>query len=76
MLSSLLYSLYTHDIVARHSPISIFQFADDTSVVGQIIGNDESEYRRGIEKLIKWCQYNNLGLNKTKKLIVDLEEED
>ena len=73
MLSPLLYSLYTHDCVAGHSANSIIKFADDTTVVGRITDGDESEYRREIDQLSKWCQHNNLALNtsKTKELIVD-----
>jgi hypothetical protein len=36
MLSLLLYSLFTHDCVARHNSNIIIKFADDTTVVGLI----------------------------------------
>ncbi|KAK0132601.1 RNA-directed DNA polymerase from mobile element jockey [Merluccius polli] len=39
-----LYSLYTHDYVARSSSNSIIKFADDTVVVGLISDNDEKAY--------------------------------
>ena len=44
VLSLLLYSLYTHDCVARSSSNSIVKFADDTIVVGLISDNDEKDY--------------------------------
>eukprot|EP00061_Rhincodon_typus_P003472 g20179.t1 len=55
---------------------AIFQFADDTSVVGQIPNNDESKYRREIEGLVTWCSENNLSLNigKTEELIINFRK--
>jgi len=41
ILSPLLYSLYTHDFVARFSSNTIGKFAIDTVVVGLISRNDE-----------------------------------
>ncbi|KAM3861147.1 inverted formin-2-like [Diretmus argenteus] len=48
----------------------------DTSVVGLITNNDESDYRREVEELVRWCENNNLILNisKTKELIVDFRK--
>ena len=40
VLSPLLYSLFTHDCMARHESNTIIKFADDTTVVGLI--NDET----------------------------------
>ncbi len=37
VLSSLLYSLYTHDCTATHSSNVIVKFADDTTMIGLII---------------------------------------
>ncbi|KAI4895176.1 hypothetical protein NFI96_005326 [Prochilodus magdalenae] len=61
VLSPLLYSLFTHDCVARHTSNTIFKFADDTTILGLITDRDE------------WCYHNNLSLNisKTKEMIVD-----
>ncbi|KAI3368544.1 hypothetical protein L3Q82_025552 [Scortum barcoo] len=82
VLSPLLYSLFTHDCVATtHSSNTIIKFADDTTVIGLITGDDESGLQRGgqrrSETLASWCQDNNLHLNvsKTKELIVGLQEE-
>ena len=73
VLSPLLYSLYTHDCVARYSSNSIVKFADDTVVVGLISDNDEKAYLEEVAGLTLWCQDNSLLLNvsKTKELIVD-----
>ena len=73
VLSPLLYSLFTHDSVAKHSSNSIIKFADDTTVVGLITNNDETAYREEVRALGVWCQENNLSLNvnKTKEMIVD-----
>ena len=40
MLSPLLYSLFTHDCVAKHDSNTIIKFADNTTVVGLITNND------------------------------------
>ncbi|KAI3363903.1 hypothetical protein L3Q82_001500 [Scortum barcoo] len=45
VLSPLLYSLFTHDCVATHSSNTIIKFADDTTVIGLITGDDETAYR-------------------------------
>ena len=47
----LLYSLFTHDCVAKHTSNSIIKFADDTTVVGLITNNDESAYRENVRAL-------------------------
>uniref|UniRef100_A0A8C7TIT7 Reverse transcriptase domain-containing protein n=1 Tax=Oncorhynchus mykiss TaxID=8022 RepID=A0A8C7TIT7_ONCMY len=73
MLSSLLYSLFTHDCTARHDSNTIIEFADDTTVVGLIPDNDEITYREKVRDLTVWCKDNNLSLNviKTNEMIVD-----
>ena len=73
MLSPLLYSLVTHECMAKQNPNTIIKFADDTTVVGLITDNDETAYRKEVRDLAVWCQGNNLSLNvsKTKELIVD-----
>ena len=73
VLSPLLYSLFTHDCMARHVSNTIIKFADDTTVVGLITNNDETAYREEVRDLAMWCQDNNLSLNviKTKEMIVD-----
>eukprot|EP00061_Rhincodon_typus_P005528 g25150.t1 len=55
---------------------AIYKFADDTTVVGWISNNDESEYRKEIEDSVTWCNENNLSLNvsKTKELIIDFRK--
>jgi siderophore synthetase component len=49
LLSPLLYSLFTHDCMARHDSNTIIKFADDTTVVGLITNNNETAYRRRSE---------------------------
>jgi hypothetical protein len=76
VLSTLLYSLFTHDCMATHASNSIIKFADDTNIVGLITNNDETAYRQKVRALALWCQENNLSLNvnKTKALIVDFRK--
>ena len=73
VLSPLLYSLFTHDCVARHTSNTIFKFADDTTILGLITDGDETAYRDEVSALSEWCYHNNLSLNisKTKEMIVD-----
>lgn len=73
VLSPLLYSLCTHDCVTAYDSNTIIKFADDTTVVGLIRGNDETAYRAEVQRMIGWCADNNLVLNtqKTKEIIVD-----
>ena len=66
MFSPLLYSLFTHDCIATHASNSIIKFADDTTVVGLIINNDETAYREEMRALGVWCQENYLSLNVNK----------
>ncbi|KAK2905569.1 hypothetical protein Q8A73_009512 [Channa argus] len=73
VLSPLLFTLLTHNCVAMHSLKHIIKFADDTTVVGLISKNDESAYRKEVQRLTARCGANNLSLNvdKTKEMVVD-----
>ncbi|KAK3507258.1 hypothetical protein QTP70_012937 [Hemibagrus guttatus] len=73
VLSTLLFTLLTHDCAAMHSSNHIIKFTDDTTVVGLISKNDESAYREEVQRLTAWCKANNLSLNvdKTKEMVVD-----
>ena len=62
-ISPLLYSLFTHDCVAKHDSNAIIKFADDTTVVGLITDNVETAYREEVRDLAVWCQDNNHSLN-------------
>jgi gmma-aminobutyric acid receptor subunit gamma/cGMP-dependent protein kinase 2 len=42
MLQPFLYSLFTHDCVAKHDSNAVIKVADDTIVVGLITDNDET----------------------------------
>ena len=42
MLSPLLYSQFIHDCMTKHVSNTIIKFADDTTVVGLIINDDET----------------------------------
>ena len=58
--------------MARHDSNNIIKFADDTTVVGLILDNEETAYRE-VRDLAVWYQDYNLSLNviKTKEMIVD-----
>ena len=53
VLSPLLYSLFTHDCIARHDYNTIMKFADNTTVVGLITDNDETAYRDEVRDLAR-----------------------
>ncbi len=73
VLSTLLFTVLTHDGTAKFSSNHIIKFADDTSVVGLISNNDEIHYREEVAKLAEWCGANKLSLNvgKTKEVVMD-----
>ncbi|KAI4885809.1 hypothetical protein NFI96_004686, partial [Prochilodus magdalenae] len=73
VLSPLLYSLFTHDCVARHTSNTIFKFADDTTILGLITDGDETAYRDEVGALSEWRYHNNLSLNisRTEEMIMD-----
>ena len=52
VLSPLLYSLYTHFCQSHSNSVLLFKFADDTSVVGLITNDNESDYRSEVEGLV------------------------
>ena len=52
MLSPLLYSLFTHDCMARHDSNTIYKFADARCL---ITDNDETAYREEVRDLAVWC---------------------
>ena len=58
--------------MARQDSNTIIKFADNTTVVGLITDNDETD-REEVRDLAGWCQNNNLSLNvaKTKEMIVE-----
>ena len=51
MLSTLLYSLFTHDSMAKHDSNTIIKFADDTTVIGLITDNNKTAYREEVSDL-------------------------
>ena len=73
VLSPLLYSLFTHNCMAKHDSNAIIKFADDTTVVGLITDKGKTADGEEVRELAVWCQDNNLSLNvsKTKELIMD-----
>jgi hypothetical protein len=56
VLSPLLYSLFTHDCMAKHDSNTIIKFADDTTMVGLITDNYETVYREEVRALVVLCQ--------------------
>lgn len=63
-LRSLLYSLLTHNVVAKYSRKQIIKFADNNMVNGLVHNNDKTVYR--MEICLYCCVNNSLTLNFTK----------
>ena len=76
VLSLLLYSLFTSDCVSHHSSVQLVKFADDTPLEGLVMNSDESEYRHEVNRLVPWCDNNNLILiaSKTREMIIDFRK--
>ncbi|CAL9696240.1 unnamed protein product [Knipowitschia caucasica] len=75
VFSPLLFSLYTNHCTSSHDSVKLIKFADYTTLIGLISNNDESAYRREVDRRVSWCSGNNLELNaqKTVEMIVDCE---
>uniref|UniRef100_A0AAV2LES7 Alkylated DNA repair protein AlkB homologue 8 N-terminal domain-containing protein n=1 Tax=Knipowitschia caucasica TaxID=637954 RepID=A0AAV2LES7_KNICA len=67
---------YTNHCTSSHDSVKLIKFADDTTLIGLISNNDESAYRREVDRLVSWCSGNNLELNaqKTVEMIVDFRK--
>lgn len=59
VLRPLLFRLLTHDCVSRYEGNLVIKYEDDITVVGLICRNDESMYRKEVERLVGWCRVNN-----------------
>ncbi|KAF7651505.1 hypothetical protein LDENG_00110200, partial [Lucifuga dentata] len=65
-LRPLLFSLYTNSCTSSHQSVKLLKFADDTTLIGLISGEDESAYRWEIDHLVTWDRQNNLEFNALK----------
>lgn len=50
-------------VLPHLTPDHIMRFADDMTVVCLVTKNDESAYRKEVEKLALWCWAHNLHLS-------------
>uniref|UniRef100_A0AAV2M0M6 Alkylated DNA repair protein AlkB homologue 8 N-terminal domain-containing protein n=1 Tax=Knipowitschia caucasica TaxID=637954 RepID=A0AAV2M0M6_KNICA len=76
LLQDKLSQLNVPDSTCSHDSVKLIKFADDTTLIGLISNNDESAYRREVDRLVSWCSGNNLELNaqKTVEMIVDFRK--
>ena len=74
VLSPLLFSIYTNDLRSHHHSVKMLKYADDTTIIGLIRDEDESQYIKEVNWAVDWCRKNKLHLNasKTKEIVVDL----
>uniref|UniRef100_A0AAV2JWJ7 Uncharacterized protein n=1 Tax=Knipowitschia caucasica TaxID=637954 RepID=A0AAV2JWJ7_KNICA len=75
-ISSCPITYYGVEYKSLHDSVKLIKFADDTTLIGLISNNDESAYRREVDRLVSWCSGNNLELNaqKTVEMIVDFRK--
>ena len=68
VLAPFLFSMYTSS-----ASCPLVKFADDTSMVGLITNDYDTEYRQEIMSFIQYCKEDHLVLNvsKTKKMLID-----
>ena len=73
VLSPLLFTLFTNDCRSSHGSVILVKFSDDTTISGLVSHGDETSYREEVQRMVEWCNRNNLILNvtKTKEMIVD-----
>ena len=77
VISPVLFTIYTNDCLSKNQDkAALIKFADDATVEGFIIGNDESFYRQEVQNFDQWCDEHFLSLNvpKTKEIIVDFRK--
>ena len=73
VLSPWLFSLYTNKLTSHHSSVNLYKYADNSTIIGHITNNQETEYRAQINQAVTWCTDHDLILNssKTTELIID-----
>lgn len=72
--SPLLFTLYTNECRSHHTNNYIIKFSDDTVILSLLMqDSDASVYQSEIDRVVLWCESNNLVLNvsKTKEIIFD-----
>ena len=76
VLSPVLFTIYTNDCVSENKiQVCLLKFADDSTIQGFIVNDDEIVYRRKIQNFVVWCDVHFLDQNvsKQKKLFLILE---
>ena len=79
VLAPTLFSIYTNECRSFFKNISIFKYADDTTIQAIIRTiKDLMNYKEQIRKFVKWCDdhYLLLNIKKTKELILDFRLND
>ena len=73
VLSTVLFILYTNDLISFSPNYHIIKYADDTAIVGLFDSRNIDSYVGEINAVSDWCVANNLLLNvsKTKEIIFD-----
>ena len=51
---------------SHHSCVKLVKFIDDTTLEGLVTNSDEYEYHHEVNRLVSWCDNDNLQLNASK----------
>ena len=74
-----MFTIYTNDCVSENKiQVCLLKFADDSTIQGFIVNDDESVYRKEIKNFVEWCDVHFLDLNvpKTKEIVLDFRKGD
>ena len=56
VLSPILFTIYTNDCTSKDKDnVSLLKFADDSTIQGFIVDDDESIYKKTIDYFVQWC---------------------
>ena len=78
VISPSLFTIFTSDCTPIHAESNdkLYKFADDKALAGLITADQDTVYKQEVDRLVTWCDSNNLFLNvkKTKELIIDFRK--
>ena len=78
VVSPTLFTIFTADCtpILADSNDKLYKFADDKGLAGLITADQHTVYEQEVNRLVTWCDNNNLILNvkKTKEMLIDFRK--
>ena len=78
VISPSLFTIFTSDCtpIYAESNDKLYKFADDKALVGLITADQNTVFEQEANRLVTWCDSNNLIFNvkKTKEMIIDFRK--